>query len=279
MKLNINGNTVDLDIEAFNKALEDKQESFDIKSEDLVIRSSESQALYEDNLKKEVGTHQHEISRKEILKGLGIDIEGKGVHNTLDKSLGAINEFIGDSTKNALAEAGEAPDGKIKELTTDLETLRSSLAAKDSEIESKTNEFLTFKNEISITNSLSKALSTFDDINEPEDQALIFKTKQKIALDENGIPRGLNLDGTIMKDSNLNPLDLKQVATAYYDKNPQYLKPVSGGAGGSDSNGEGGKIKFDEFVKQQHQLGNTPASVEFKAEAARLNKEGALDLS
>ena len=51
MKLNINGNTIDLDIEAFNKALEDKQESFEIKSEDLVIRSSESQSLYEDNLK------------------------------------------------------------------------------------------------------------------------------------------------------------------------------------------------------------------------------------
>ena len=54
MQLNINGNTVDLDLEAFNKAIEDKAESFDIKSDDLVIRSTENQNLYEDNLKKEV---------------------------------------------------------------------------------------------------------------------------------------------------------------------------------------------------------------------------------
>ena len=145
MQLNINGNTVNLDLEAFNKAIEDKVESFEIKTDDLVIRSTENQNLYEENLKKEVGDYKVEIGRKEVLNALGLETEGKGLHKSVDKSVGAINDFIGQSTKTALEEAGKAPDGKIKELTTDLETLRANLSAKDSEIETAKGEFNTYK--------------------------------------------------------------------------------------------------------------------------------------
>ena len=279
MKLNINGNAVDLDIEAFNKAIEDKQESFEIKSDAFVMRSTDNQALYEENLKKEYGDHKVEIGRKEVLNALGIETEGKGLHKSADKSLGAINDFINQSTKTALDEAGKAPDGKIKELTTDLETLRGNLLAKDTELESSRGEFTAYKNQATVNSGLSTELGKFKDINNNENRLLIFNSKQKTGLDENGVVRGYNQDGSVMKDSNLNPLGLDQVVTKYYESNPDNLMKVEGGAGGSDSTGADGKIKFDDFVKQQSSIGNTPSSVEFKQEAARLQSTGNLDLS
>ena len=155
MQLNINGNSVDIDLDAFNKAVEDNQDSFEIKSDDLVIRSTENQELYETNLKKEVGDYKVEIGRKEVLNGLGIENEGKGYHKSIDKSLEAINNFVSTSTKSALEEAGKAPDGKIKELTADLETLRGNLSAKDLEIEAAKGEFNTYKKNQTISNVLS----------------------------------------------------------------------------------------------------------------------------
>tara|TARA_R110002012_G_scaffold220837_1_gene392483 strand:- start:734 stop:1570 length:837 start_codon:yes stop_codon:yes gene_type:complete len=278
MKLNINGNVVDLDIEAFNKAVEDKAESFDIKSDDLVIRSTENQNLYEENLKKEVGDYKVEIGRKEVLNALGIENEGKGFHKSVDKSIGAINDFINQSTKSALEEAGKAPDGKIKELTTDLETLRSNLLAKDSEIEAAKGEFNTYKKNQTISNVLMNNIPE-NTILPKSDIMTIVKSQINLDIDDNGNSYGLGTDGQPIKDADRSVIGGDNIVKSFFDNNPQYLKPTSGGAGGGDSTGEGGKIKFDDLVKQQAQIGNSPASAEFKAEAARLQKDGTLDMS
>lgn len=278
MQLNINGNTVDLDLEAFNKAIEDKAESFEIKSDDLVIRSTENQNLYEDNLKKEVGDYKVEIGRKEVLNALGLETEGKGLHKNLDKSVSAINEFIGLSTKTALEEAGKAPDGKIKELTTDLETLRGNLLAKDSEIETAKGEFNTYKKNQTISNVLMNNIPE-NTILPKSDIMTIVKSQINLDIDDNGNSFGLGTDGQPIKDADRSVIGGENIVKSFFNNNPQYLKPVSGGAGGGDSTGEGGKIKFDDFVKQQAQAGNSPASAEFKAEASRLQSTGILDLS
>ena len=278
MQLNINGNTVDLDIEAFNKAIEDKQESFEIKSDDLVIRSTESQNLYEENLKKEVGDYKVEIGRKEVLNALGIENEGKGYHKSVDKSIGAINDFISQSTKTALEEAGKAPDGKIKELTTDLETLRGNLLAKDSEIEAAKGEFNTYKKNQTISNVLMNNIPE-NTILPKADIMTIVKSQINLDIDDNGNSFGLGKDGQPIKDADRSVIGGDNIVKSFFDNNPQYLKAASGGAGGGDSTGNGGKIKFDDFVKQQSSIGNTPSSAEFKQEAARLQSTGNLDLS
>ena len=112
MKININGNLVEVSDDILHKAIEDKLDSIDITSEDLVIRTTEQQTLFETNLKKEVGDHKVEIGRKEVLAGLGIDYEGKGFHKDLNKSIEAINTFVGLSTTKALEDAKLAPDGR-----------------------------------------------------------------------------------------------------------------------------------------------------------------------
>lgn len=278
MKLNINGNTVVLDVEAFNKAIEDKQESFEIKSDDLVIRSTESQNLYEENLKKEVGDYKVEIGRKEVLNALGIENEGKGYHKSVDKSISAINDFISQSTKSALEEAGKAPDGKIKELTTDLETLRSNLLAKDTEIEAARGEFNTYKKNQTISNVLMSNIPE-NTILPKSDIMTIVSSQINLDIDDNGNSFGYGKDGQPIKDGDRSVISGDNIVKSFFDNNPQYLKQVSGGAGGGDSTGQDGKIKFDDFVKQQANLGNSPSSAEFKQEAARLQSTGNLDLS
>jgi hypothetical protein len=278
MKLNINGNLVEVDVEAFNKAIEDKAESFEIKSDDLVIRSTENQELYETNLKKEVGDYKVEIGRKEVLNALGLETEGKGLHKSVDKSVGAINDFIGQSTKTALEEAGKAPDGKIKELTTDLETLRANLSAKDSEIESAKGEFNTYKKNQTLSNVLMNNIPE-NTILPKSDIMTIVKSQINLDIDENGNSFGYGKDGQPIKDGDRSVIGGDNIVKSFFENNPQYLKPVTGGAGGGDSTGNGGKIKFDDLVKQQASIGNSSSSAEFKAEAARLQKEGILDMS
>ena len=278
MKLNINGNLVDVDVEAFNKAIEDKQESFEIKSDDLVIRSTESQELYETNLKKEVGDYKVEIGRKEVLNALGLETEGKGLHKSVDKSVGAINEFISEYTKTALNDAGKAPDGKIKELTNDLETLRGNLSAKDLEIESAKGEFNTYKKNQTISNVLSNNIPE-NTILPKSDILTIVSSQISLDIDDNGNSFGYGKDGQPIKDGDRSVVSGDNIVKSFFENNPQYLKPVTGGAGGGDSTGNGGKIKFDDLVKQQASIGNSPSSAEFKAEAARLQSTGVLDLS
>jgi hypothetical protein len=278
MNLNINGNLVQVDVEAFNKAIEEKAESFEIKTDDLVIRSTENQNLYEENLKKEVGDYKVEIGRKEVLNGLGIEIEGKGYHKSIDKSLEAINNFVSTSNKTALEEAGKSPDGKIKELTTDIETLRNNLLSKDSEIEVARNEFNTYKKNQTISNVLMSNIPE-NTILPKSDIMTIVQSQINLDIDENGNSFGYGRDGQPIKDGDRSVIGGDNIVKSFFNENPQYLKPVTGGAGGADSTGNGGKIKFNDFVKQQAEIGNSPASSEFKAEAAKLQSTGNLDLS
>ncbi len=105
----------------------------------------------------------------------------------------------------------------------------------------------------------------------------IVSNQINLDIDENGNSFGYGKDGQPIKDGDRSVVGGASIVKTFFDNNPQYLKPTSGGAGGADSNGEGGKIKFDEFVKQQNQLGNTPSSEAFKKESQRLVDAGQLE--
>jgi hypothetical protein len=225
-----------------------------------------------------VGDYKVEIGRKEVLNALGLETEGKGYHKSVDKSVGAINAFIGVATSKALEEAGKAPDGKIKELSADLETLRGNLKEKDDALLSAQGDFTAYKNQAIVNSGLGNELSKFKDINNNDNRLLIFNSKQKTGLDENGVVRGYNVDGSVMKDSNLNPLAIGDVVTKYYEANPDSLVKVEGGAGGSDSSGGGSSTDYDSFVEQQALLNNSPASDKFRAAEAAAIANGTLTL-
>lgn len=275
MKLNINGNEIEVSDESLSKALEDKQESFEVKTDDLVIRTTEQQTTYEDNLKKEVGDHKVEIGRKEVLAGLGIEIEGKGIHKSLDKSLEAINGFIGTTTATALADADKEPNGKIKELTTDLETLRGNLALKDGEIETAKGEFASYKKTQKLSDTILDNMPE-NTILPKKDIMSIVSSQINLDINESGQTFGYGQDGQPLKDGDRTLLSGESIVKSFFDNNPQYVKPASGGAGGADSTGKDGKLTWDGFVAQQKEAGNNPSSEKFTTEKERLIASGGL---
>ena len=277
MKININGNLVEVDVEAFNKAVEDKSESFEIKSDGLVIRTTEQQAVFETNLKKEVGDYKVEVGRKEVLSGLGLEIEGKGYHKDLAKSIDAINAFVGVATSKALEDAGKAPDGKIKEHLKDIEALRGDLLKKDTEIADAKGEFSNYKKNQRLSNTIIDNMP--DNLILPKKDIMSIVSGQiKLDVNDNGQVFGYGQDGEPLKDSNRSIISGEAIVKSFFEENPQYSKTVTGGAGGGDSTGSGSSTDWDSFVKTQQEAGNSPASDEFRTAQANAVASGALVL-
>ena len=113
MKININGNTVEIEDEVITKAIEEKTESIDIKSDTLVIRSTADEATFSENKRTEGIAVGAEIGRKEVIKGLGI--EGEGLHKSDEVSIKAIQDFSSGLVTKALEDAKIEPNAKIEE--------------------------------------------------------------------------------------------------------------------------------------------------------------------
>ena len=90
MKLNINGREIEVADEELSKAIEEKKESLEIKS-DLSIRTAEEETTFVENLKTGSNTAAYEIGRKNVLKGLGIEVEGQ--HKSDEAAINAVNVY------------------------------------------------------------------------------------------------------------------------------------------------------------------------------------------
>ena len=156
MKILINGVVTEVDNDALKKAIEDNSESFEIKSEDFVIRTAEDHTTYETNLKSASQTIGEEIGRKNLFKALDIDIEGTGAHKDVNKSVETLSGWSKSLTEKAISDANIEPNKKVEELTRDLETLRGNMAAKDEEIASINNQFTTYKNDLTVSKQSKK---------------------------------------------------------------------------------------------------------------------------
>jgi hypothetical protein len=77
--------------------------------------------------------------------------------------------------------------------------------------------------------------------------------------------------------STLDPLPVKDVLDNFFGKNPSYLKPAEGGAGGKDSGGGGGKKTMEKFIEEQKTKGNDPMSPIFREELNAEVKNGTIE--
>lgn len=275
MKLNINGNSINVDLAALSKAVEDGAESFDISSDDLVVKSKSDFETLISNTKKEAGDYQVEIGRKEVLKGLGIETEG-GLHKDLSKSIEAITGYTKSQIEKAIQESGAEPNGKIKELQSDIEKLQSIISEKDTKIQESINTFNTYKKDQTIKEVYSKYIPE-NTILPKSDIALILSNKIKLDVNEDGNVFGIGQDGNPIKDENLSLMGPDKLIQGFFNDNPSYIKSAEGGKGEGDSSSSG-KMTYSQLVKQQAEKGNNPMSEEFKAELNRLNSEGSIDL-
>lgn len=275
MKLNINGNIMEIEDSILSKAIEDKQESIDINN-DLVIRTKADEAKFSANTRTEGISVGAEIGRKEVLKGFGI--EGEGQHKTDASSIAAIKTYSEGLVSQALVDAKIAPDKKVSELTLDIETLKATNATLTTAKETQASEFKTFKNNQLIGSALANEI--------PDNAALdnnrmltLMRSEIKIDINENGVLFGIGNDGEPLKDANRDLLPVKTIVANFFDNNNDLLKSASGGAGGGDSGGGSGKQTTDEFIDEMKEQGHAPNSPAFDQIMNQRISAGTLDMS
>ena len=102
MKLNINGNIIEVEDSILTTAIEAKTESIEIKSA-LVIRTAEDETTFAANTRTEGIAVGAEVGRKEVLKGFGL--EGEGLHKNESSTIEAIKTFNTGLVDKALIDA------------------------------------------------------------------------------------------------------------------------------------------------------------------------------
>lgn len=276
MKLNINGKEIEVSDEELSKALEEKKESFELNS-DFILRTSQEEDSFKENLRREGISTGAEIGRKEVIKGLGID--GEGLHKSDESAINAIKSFNESNISNALKEANVEPDKKVAELQKDLSTLQKTIATQQSTIEEKESMFTNFKKQTKTESEFINHIP--ENIALPrQDVVTLMKANIKLDVDENGSIFGVGADGQPMKDSLLNTLPVKEVIGNFFNSNPHLLKGAQGGAGGGagDSGGTGGKQSLEAFTKEMNEAGHSINGPEFVAEMQVRMKAGLLDI-
>jgi hypothetical protein len=263
MKININGNLVEVDNEVLSKAIEEKTESIEVTS-NLKIRTAEDEERFVANIKTESNGALIEIGRKEMLKGLGID--PNGAHKTDESAISAINSFMEDKVATALTDAKVAPDAKVQELTADKLALTNNLNALQT-------DFDTFKTGVSNEKLEAKRINTIsgfipdNTLNSKDNTMTILNSRLKTAYNDEGVLHGIDDNGNPMKNGQtMDLLPMKDVVQQFFDSNPDLLKTASGGGGGGDSGHQGGKQTLAEFTEEMKGADKYPNSPEFVEE-------------
>jgi len=267
MKININGKVVEVDNATITEALEKKQEEITITDVPYVIRTTDEDKQFQENLKKETMKSGTEIGRKEILKGLGI--EKDGIHKSDESTITALQEWSSGLVASKLEEAKIEPNKKVDELNKDLETLKGTIKTVQQEKEQVLNEYTTFKKSNIINTTLSSVIP--DNIVLPKsDMMVLLGNKLKVDVDESGNLFGVGNDGQPLKNpTTLEPLPIKDVVASFFNENPHYLKKAEGGAGGSDSGAGGTATSYDRFVKEMNDKGHGEGSEAFNSELTK----------
>lgn len=261
MKLNIAGKEIEVADEVISKAIEEKQDTISIES-DLVIRTATEEASFKENLKAESTNVAMEIGRKNVLKGIGIELNGE--HKSDEKAISALTAFIDSAKASALKEAKIEPEKQVTELKNDVNTLKNTISNLQSDNTELQNKFDSYKQN-TVRNTTLSGLIPDNTLNDKKTTMLIMNNQLKTGFDDNGNMYGIGADGQPMKDpTTLEVLPMEKVVANYFDNNPQLLKPSSGGAGGGDSSGgQGGKMTIEQFNKQQNEAGNPTNGPEY----------------
>ncbi len=273
MKLNINGKIIEVDNEALSKALEENKESIEVKS-DLVVRTSEEDSQYRDNLKEEAVKPAYEIARKEILKEVGISKEG--AHKSSDSAAKAIHAFAKEAATKAVEEAGANPDKRVTELTNDLDVLKGKLTEKDTEYQTLQSKFDSEVQGFKKTSTVMPLISS--KVTDPDLAMMAFNSKVKVGFDESGQMYGIGADGQPLKDDLRNNLPIEKVVNNFLDTIPALLKKPEGGAGGGDSHAGGAKQTLNEFIDEMKEKKIVPNSPEFNQEKNSRLETGSLEI-
>ena len=276
MKFNINGKSFDVSSEGLTKAIENKTESIDVKS-DFTIRNQEEETTYKENIQRESHGVGIEIGRKNVLKGLGIETEG-GIHKSDDSSITALNSFISNKVASELESAKIEPNKKVEELQGNINLLKGTITTLTTEKATAVSEFSTYKKGLKLSDALISAIPD-NTILPKKDMINVIGNQIKLDISDVGQVFAIGQDGQAIKnptDASYMPID--SVVKNFFDSNQQYMKSTEGGAGGGDSGDKGSKMSVDKFIEEMDTQGIAPNSPEFNAELGIRQKAGLIDI-
>lgn len=255
-----------------NKTFEVSKEELDGNPNELTLsfegtlRTPEEEQTFVTNLSKTLHKAGEEIAVKQYREQFGF--EGKSV----EKLIEAVK------TKT-LEDAKIEPAEQLKKITQTLQEKETALQNALKTVSEKENEFKSYKNNTLLDRQLDSFIPD-STILPKDDIKLILKTRLKFDFDENGNILALDSQGNIIKDpTTANPKPAKDVIENFFKDNQTYLKPIQGGAGGSDSGSAGKKKTIDEFIKEQSEVGVKINSAEFNTALAEQSKAGLVDIS
>jgi hypothetical protein len=258
-----------------NKTFEVSKEELDGNPEELTLefqgtlRTTEEETTFTENLKKEAHTAGAEKALRTKADELGLEIDG---------SKRNIDDVFNAYAKKVLEDAKIEPAEQLKKIKTTLEEKETALTNALSKVTEKENEFKSYKNQ----SILDKKLDSFipdNTILPKEDIKTILKTKLKFDVDDNGNVLALDNQGNIIKDpTTANPKEANDVVSNFFKDNQSYLKPIEGGAGGSDSGSKGNKKSLDKFIEEQQAKDIKINSPEFNEAYAKAVEAGLVEV-
>lgn len=273
MKININGKSVELSDEDVKAALDSEKKEIDV-SADFIVRTVDEEKSFKENIRKEGVNTGAEIGRKEVIKGLGI--EGDGIHKSAEATINSVNNFLNSKVEEEVSTLKEKPDERVKELTSDVQTLKTTISTLESEKQEIQGKFSAFKKGNKIRSTL-EGLIPENSILPKDDMLTILQTKLKVDVDENENIFAIGVDGMPVKNpTTLELVPVKDVVEGFFSENQQYLKAPEGGAGGGDSGSGSGKQTLDEFTKEMTANDIKVNSEQFNAEMNERLKNGTL---
>ena len=274
MKININGKEIEVEKEVLQKAIEEDAQSIEIKA-DLIVRTPDEENKFKQNIVSTGQAAAFEIGRKEVLKGLGIEVNGQ--HKSDETAVEAITNYMNSKVQSELEKAKIEPHKQVQELQKDKETLLNNYKQLQGQFES-------FKTEATVKQQEQMRRSTFAEL-VPENvinkkNALdLMSMRIKTGFTEDGKMFGIGADGQPLKDpTTLEILPIKAAVESFFNENRDLLKSASGGAGEGDSGSGAGKQTLEAFTKEMQDAGYEINGQKFNAELTARISAGTLDM-
>jgi len=254
----------------FKLLYEDKEEKEIPLTDYSIVKKADheifTKADYEtriENIKKVEKTAAVEIAVKDARTKLGLDFTGKTMDNLV--------EAYG---KKVLAEAKIEPDKKVIALQQDMDKLRLNLTEKEQAVTALQAERENEKRQANVEGTIMRHLPKAKTKISVEDLAIIFKSKYRPSLNEDGKLVLHDDKGAELKNDKT--LALKTIDEVMLEFQTNYIEGPAGGGGGGDGTGGGKPGTMEAFNTEMQKGGIAIMSAKYQEEMKARIKAGTL---
>lgn len=245
-----------------------KEEETGVELPELVIRTTEQETQFKNNLKAEHEKVGREIAVKVAKDKLGLSFEGK-----------SMDDLLSAHEAKIVSETNANPDERVADLQSKIDTLNDEKKQLQTNLQTKITEYDNLKTDFDIKEKKRSndnlILSHLSEDGLPkEDKLILFNSKYQIEALENG-KIGFKQNGRELKDEQLNWLTAEKVVKEF---DSSYVKRSSGGAGGGDDMGNHKEGTFEAFIKEMKSKNIGEGTPDFNTEMQKRINDGTLTI-